>query len=138
MEISPPKITPILREITDQLHLTRLGQLKLLSIPEGVLSSVWSHYKKLSGINQPFDWLMANCVRRSENLGVPIDWQLFHLSLKRYNLSDNKRYVAPKPIIKAEVVVSERSADRPHRDKKTPHPLFAKYFEIAMAHSSES
>lgn len=145
VDISPPNITPTLREITDRLHLSRLGQLKLLVIPDDILSSVWSHYKKLSGINQPFDWLMANSLRRAENLGIAINWELFHLSVKRYGLVDNKKYIVPRTRQELDKnssqLESRRSVDnivRPHQDKKEPHPAFAKYFEIAMAHSSES
>jgi hypothetical protein len=95
----------------------------------------------LSGINQPFDWIVANCLKRCENLGTPINWELFYLAIKRYGLTDNKRYVMPKPISKPENTIARSSVDnivRPHQDKKEPHPAFAQFYLKAMENIQQS
>lgn len=141
VEVSPPTITPTLRQITDRIGLTKLGQLKLMCIPEDILSSVWHHCKKQSGVNNPFDWIMANCLRRCEKLNIDINWELFYLSVKRYGLKDNKKYVSDKSIIKVPRTKFQRSVDsiiRPHQEKKQPHPEFAIYFAQAMENTHQS
>ena len=141
MEISPPNISPTLREITNRIGLTKLGQLKLLVIPEDILSSVWSHFKKQAGVNKPFEWILANCLRRCENLGIAISWELFYLSVKRYGLVDNKIYVSKINKVEKKVIESSRSVDniiRPYQDKTEPHPKFAQFYFQAMDNTSKS
>jgi hypothetical protein len=96
MEVSPPKISPILREITIVLRLTKLGQLKLLVFPEDVLTSVWKQYKKQTKVNNPFEFIVISCIKQCESKNIPIHWDIFYLALKRYDLVDNKKYTTPK------------------------------------------
>ena len=84
---------------------------------------------------------MANCLRRCDNLGITINWELFYLSVKRYGLVDNKNYIAPKSISVSKNICPPSSMDkiiRPHQDKKEPHPTFAAFYLKAMENASES
>jgi|GEM_PF-5015700 len=137
MEVSPPTISPTLREITEKLHLNRLGQLKLKVIPDDILSSVWNHCKKMSGIKDPFGLLMANCLKQAENKGIIISWELFYLALKRYKLEDNKKYTLPKPIVTNTPSVVVTVIHRPYADKKEPNPKFAEFYFKAMENMIE-
>lgn len=136
MEVSPPKISPLLREITDKLRLNKLGQLKLLVFHEQVLSDAWADYKKLGKINNPFDYLVVNCIKKSENRNIPVYWDLFYTSCSRYGLTDNKKYVQDKPVA-PKVEMPEYTVHRPHADKTEPHHLFAEFFKIAQQNSFE-
>lgn len=139
MQVAPPKISDVLRDITEKLRLTKLGQLKLLVFHENVLSDAWSDYKKLSKINNPFDYLIVNCVKKSENRNIPVYWDLYYTSLTRYELTDNKKYVLPYNQINA---VDHKSRDivRPYRhitaiDKSNP---FFKDLQVALQNMENS
>ena len=126
MEVSPPNISPILKEITDKLNLNKLGQLKLLVFHEQVLTDAWADYKKLGNVNHPFDYLVVNCIKKSESRSIPVYWDLFYTSCQRYGLTDNKVYISSKPKVDS-VRISNYTVNRPHSDKTEPHKAFEQY-----------
>ena len=83
----------------------------------------WNDFKKLSGINYPFDYLILNCIQKSKNRDIPVYWDLFYVSCNRYGLVDNKKYIQDKP--KFEYKSIERIQPRPYAnitiiDKSNP------------------
>lgn len=136
---STPKISPTLREVTDKLRLTKLGQLKLLVFEDSILSEAWNDFKKLSKINSPFDYLILNCVKKSERRNIPVYWDLFYTSCQRYGLTDNKKYVLPYQVANS-VGVSKSNPIRPYRhitavDKSNP---FFKELQMALQNMENS
>lgn len=135
MEISPPKISDTLREITDKLRLNKLGQLKLLVFQESILAEAWNDFKKVSSIRHPFDYLVANCVQKSENRNIPVYWDLFYTACNRYGLKDTKKYVQEKVVVSS-VVRSINDENRLYKDITKEHLKsnnpFLGFLELAL------
>lgn len=86
-------ISATLRDITEKLRLTKLGQLKLLSFSDDVLRIVWKSYHATKNVKSPFDWMVVGCEQYSIANKISVDWPIFYSLLKRYKVEDNKVYV---------------------------------------------
>lgn len=86
-------ISPILREITTKLRLTKLGQIKLHVFSDDALEVVWKSYQRRAQfITDPVNWLVVSAEQYSKVNGMAVDWALFYMMLKRYNVPNNGRY----------------------------------------------
>lgn len=123
-------ISPTLREITQKLNLSRLGQLKLLVFSDQVLSVVFSSLKTTkSHIKSPFEWLIVACEQYSKSQSIPVDWSIFYTLLKRYNVKDNKVYIRPAPVKTSFVAASSCVSSRIPRWQQFQSGEVAKGFE---------
>lgn len=129
-------ISPTLRDITEKLRLTKLGQLKLMSFSDDVLKVVWGSFRSTKNVKSPFDWMIVGCEQYSIANDIPVDWQIFYSLLKRYNVTDSKKYVREEPekIVTTPVSLSSRVPDwiKNHGHKKEPHRIYAKDCEEGL------
>ena len=134
MEIAPPKISPTLQEITKSLMLNRRGQLKLMVFDDRTLASCWKEMRNLSYISDKFAYLITACLEFCKRNDIEVDWDLYYLALKRYNLRDSREFIIKpkytKPVFKAPEV-RDLSHHRRFTDKIEPHPRFMSYFNFA-------
>lgn len=125
-------ISPTLRDITEKLRLTKLGQLKLMSFSDDVLRIVWGSYRSAKNVKSPFDWMVVGCEQYSVANKIPVDWQIFYALLKRYRVEDNKSYIRKQETSKIATNITSGQASVPAWKKflgMTPHPEFAQYFQ---------
>jgi hypothetical protein len=81
-------ISPTLKEITQELQLTRHGQCKLLAFDDAVLSLVWNENKSLlKDYNNPISFVIRRCLEQSTIQGLKVDWDIYYLLIKRYDIS---------------------------------------------------
>ena len=111
-DISKLSSNPVLDDIEKTLKLTKLGKAKLFSFDEAALKTNWEVVKKqLTTANNPYELLIATTMRYCENRSIRIDWDIFELIKKRYNIPDDKVYVQPKNTIKKPVVQEIKPED---------------------------
>ncbi len=92
-DVGALKISVTLRDITEKLRLSRLGQIKLMAFDDDALRVVWGSYKSTKNVKSPFDWMVVACEQYCIVNKIPVDWQIYYALLKRYNVQDNKVYV---------------------------------------------
>ena len=138
-EVQKPNISPTLREITQNLRLTKLGQVKLLTFSDEILRQVWLHCKTISGLKEPFQWIMTQCIKQYQLDGSRVDWNMYHIMLERFCITDDKVYVQAKPQQepKKVAVFSERIPEIVTKGytKLEPHPFFAQEFQTFIQNS---
>ena len=125
-EVGALTISPTLRDITEKLRLTKLGQVKLLAFNDDVLRIVWSSLKSSKNVKSPFDWLIVACEQYCVANKIKIDWDIFYSLLKRYNLVDTKKYIQSAT---QSVIPSVSSSAKIPRWKMFPSDKVAPGFE---------
>lgn len=86
-------ISPTLKEITQELQLTRHGQCKLLAFDDGILTLVWEKSRYfLNGFKNPICWIIKKCVEESTLQQMKIDWDIYYLLLDRYGISKSQPF----------------------------------------------
>jgi hypothetical protein len=120
-------ISPTLRDMTEKLRLTKLGQLKLLAFDDDVLRVVWGSYRSTKNVHSPFDWMVVACEQYSMANKIRVDWDIYYSLLKRYNVTDNKKYI--RPVESKPLFVGSSSSSSVPRWKQFPTDTVAKGFE---------
>lgn len=97
-------ISPLMIRITKLLCLSKWGQIKLFVIPEAALSHALSHYVKSRDIKNSFSWFFVRSRDYCKHNGLAIDWNLFYILKKRYNMPENPRYTLSVEVSKPAAV----------------------------------
>lgn len=88
MKTGELKISPILRDITQTMNLTRLGQAKLLMFSDEALQSVWPAIKPVvPTLQKPFNYLFTALHNHISQQNITLDVGLYNLILTRYDIS---------------------------------------------------
>jgi len=130
-------ISLTLRDITEKLKLTKLGQLKLLVFPDEVLSTVWKSCRIGTNIKSPFDWMIVGCEQYCKANKIEFSWSVFFTLMERYSIKDNRVYVRTKVEPKAREHASYRGVSEPAWKTKfshlsAPHKSFEKYYLMSQ------
>lgn len=124
-------ISPTLKEITQKVHLTKLGQLKLLAFTDEVLKTTWKEFNQSHSVNRPFDWIIVGCQRNCSILKVTPDWGIYYSLLKRYGVKDDRLYTMKKV-----PTIEKKEPKKVYPTNIAPNPIFAKYYEQAMSNKN--
>lgn len=92
-------ITPTMRKVTDELGLTKWGQIKLVIFRDHVLSYALNEFRKNKNIANPFDWFFTTARRYSERENISPDWPSYYNLCKKYNMPDNPTFILKKPLV---------------------------------------
>ena len=95
MVTNKPIISSTLREITQDLRLTKHGQCKLLAFPDEILQNVWSSTGKefVQSLPDPFNWIIKRCVEELSRIGSEPDWNIYYLLLKTQSVSNTQPFI---------------------------------------------
>lgn len=89
-------ISPVLRKITNDLHLTKWGQLKLLVFENDILEQVHAILLTKTGINNPFAWFFGMAKKLSEERKKDINWDIYYRFKEQYQMPENPNYTFTK------------------------------------------
>lgn len=120
-------ISPTLRDMTEKLRLTKLGQLKMLAFSDDVLRVVWGSYRSTKNVHSPFDWMVVACEQYSMANNIKVDWDIYYSLLKRYKVIDTKKYI--RDIESRPIFVESSNLSSIPRWKQFPTDTVAKGFE---------
>ena len=134
MEAGEIVISPTLREITNVLHLSKHGQLKLLAFPDNILSVAWRQCKMKHGIKDPFSYLIVQCDQHSVSLQIKPNWDLYYAMLKRYKVDKDSSFIKKRSAtIIQPVTITEHEPRWKKFVNQSVHPEFEKFFQQKIA-----
>ena len=95
MVTNKPIISPTLKQITQDLKLTKHGQCKLLAFPDETLQKVWSGTSKefVQSLPDPFNWIVKRCIEELALVGSEPDWNIYYLLLKTQNVPNTQPFI---------------------------------------------
>lgn len=126
-------ISSTLRDITQKLRLTKLGQLKLLAFSDDVLRIVWGSFKSSKNVKSPFDWIVVGCEQYSKTKNIQIDWKIFYTLKDRYNVNDNGVYIQKTIVVdNANNKSAQPQIKSKYLELTSPHPGWADFYHTAM------
>lgn len=136
MEPSKIIISPVMQRITDALKLTIAGQYKLMVFPDAALSATFDEYKRKSHLKDPYFWFVMYAKGYCIQNNLHVDWDMWPLLCKKYNIADNAPFIQPPTSRKIiPVIIPEIASDRKVESEKykqavlegKPHPAWAHY-----------
>ena len=94
----PMNISKCLRSVSDDLRLTRWGQIKFIAFSEDILINAYGKYKKsrYSTVNK-FEHLFSLCLKECSLQKIAPDWDKMNRLAKRFNMKPDAPMVLAPP-----------------------------------------
>ncbi len=128
-------MTPILREITNKIGLTKWGQIRLTIYAEAALQATLDKYEQGIYNKDIFLWFETHCHGISIKNNYPINLELYDTMKKRYRMPDDAKWIKSKNTYQnqetfltknASIIPSERNNSIVGKYKEI-NPLFADF-----------
>lgn len=129
MESSPTfNVSPLLRDITNRIGLTKWGQIRLTIYSDQALEETLRNYKPCILPEDNFVWFETYCHGVSIRNNLPIHLELYDTMKKRYNMPSNAKWVREqKSYQKDDTLSSDSATIVPLKKHKEVHPMFAQF-----------
>lgn len=96
-------ISMAIQDITDELGLTKWGQIRLSAFPDEVILYVTQRYRleRKSRILNPFGWFKTVCIEHCAENNITPDWRFIYLLAEAYQMPTNAPNTYPQSYVHA-------------------------------------
>ena len=96
MQVSDLKLTPAIAKVNELLGLSLNGQAKLYVFENEIVESALSKWNILEDKKSPYSTFFNRCEFLAKEQQSKIDWSLYNMICKRYNISKSDAYLDGK------------------------------------------
>lgn len=133
-------VSPILREITNAINLTKWGQIRLTIYSEFALEETFQKYKQGISVKDVYLWFETYCHGVSIKNNLPIHLELYDTMKKRYNMPTNAKWVRTQISYQKDdtfssenaTIISSNSTNSIVGKYKEPNAMFAEFIPVDL------